>query len=72
MRNVRCSKCHSLLAKEEDNALILRTGIGKRRVFHIFNKEDATITCWLCKEVNKIERKNGNELMAIKKKGRIA
>ena len=59
MRNIRCSKCNSLLAKEEGDRIILRTGFGKRQTYHTFNKEGATIMCWFCGEV-KIERNNGN------------
>jgi predicted nucleic-acid-binding Zn-ribbon protein len=57
MSNFRCPKCGSFLAREEGNKLIFRTGFGKRKVFHVFNKEDATITCWSCKEIRTYERR---------------
>ena len=68
MKNVRCPKCNSILAKEEGDRLILRTGFGKRRVFHTFDKRNATITCWFCKEIKNLEENNGK----FKGKSRIA
>lgn len=59
MKNLRCSKCNSLLAKEEEGKLILRTGFGKRQVFHVLEVRDGTLTCWFCKEIINIGR-NGN------------
>lgn len=60
MKNIRCPKCNSLLAKEEGDRIILRTGFGKRQVYHTFDVKNATITCWFCKEIKNVEeRKNG-------------
>jgi len=57
MRNVRCPKCHVILGKEEEGKLILRTGYGKRRVFHCLKKE-GTLTCWNCQEIVTIGGEN--------------
>lgn len=58
MKSVRCSACNSIISKEEGDKIILRTGYGKSQVFHLFNKDGASITCWHCKEINNLGGKN--------------
>lgn len=50
-KSIRCPKCYSVVAKQENNQIILRSGYGTRQVYHIFNKDNGTITCWNCKEI---------------------
>lgn len=65
MRNIRCPACGSILAKEEDDRLILRTGYGKRKVFHAFNKKDGTLTCWSCREIINLKEENNGGFQGI-------
>jgi len=51
MKSIRCSKCKSLLGKQEGNSIILRTGFGKRQVYHVFDIVNCSLTCWFCKEI---------------------
>lgn len=62
MKNIRCPKCNSLLAKEEGDRIILRTGFGKRQVYHTFDVKNATITCWFCKEIKNVEERNNGKV----------
>jgi phage FluMu protein Com len=52
MRSLKCSHCNSTLAKEENNRVLVRSGFGKRQIYHSFEKGGGTITCWFCHEVN--------------------
>lgn len=72
MHNIRCDVCNSILAKEEGDRLIFRTGFGKRRVFHTFNRKDATITCWFCKEIKNLEEKKNGKYKRFKETSRVA
>lgn len=65
MRNLRCNSCNNILAKEEGDKIIIRTGYGKQRVFHTFPKKDATLTCWFCKEVKNLEEKGNGKLKRV-------
>ena len=62
MKNIRCRKCNSLLAKQENDTIILRTGFGKRQVFHTFTVINAAIGCWFCKEIRFLERRSDGKL----------
>ena len=50
VKSIRCPKCCSVIGKEEEGKLILRTGYGKRQVFHVLGL-NGVLTCWNCKEI---------------------
>lgn len=58
MKKIRCPRCFSTIAKEELSRVILRTGYGDTRSYHIFDKSNATLTCWKCKEIFNLKEKN--------------
>lgn len=69
MKNIRCGQCNSLLAKEEDKKILIRTGFGKHRVFHLFDETDAVLTCWNCKEVKYLDGGNNGHKKEFVEKG---
>lgn len=58
MRKLRCPRCSSVVAKEEAGRIVLRTGYGNTRCYHIFDKCNATLTCWKCKEIFNLKEKD--------------
>ena len=59
MTSVRCPSCREINGKLEGNNVIIRTGFGKRRRYHTFNKDNSTLTCWNCSEIFTIGGNNG-------------